>query len=65
LEDSDGNNIGTVQETLTNPLNFKANVNSVRLGLGTRINLSVFKIFASYTLQEYNNISAGIAISVR
>lgn len=65
LEDSDGNNIGTVQETISNPLNFKADVNSVRLGLGTRINLSVFKIFASYTLQEYNNISAGIAISVR
>lgn len=65
LEDANGNTIGTVQETLTNPLNFKADVNSARFSLGTRINLSVFKIFGSYTLQEYSNISAGIAISVR
>ncbi len=65
LEDEDGNMIGTIQETLTNPLDFKADVNSLRLGVGTRINLSVFKIFASYTLQEYSNLSAGIAISVR
>lgn len=65
LEDEDGNTIGTIQETLTNPLDFKADVNSLRLGVGTRINLSVFKIFASYTLQEYSNLSAGIAISVR
>ena len=65
LEDSNGNTLGTVQETLTNPLNFKANVKSVRFALGTRLNLSVFKIFASYALQEYSNISAGIAISVR
>ncbi|MEZ4858921.1 MAG: DUF6588 family protein [Flavobacteriaceae bacterium] len=65
LEDANGNTIGTVQETLTNPLQFKANVNSARLTLGTRFNLSIFKIFASYTLQEYSTISAGIAISVR
>lgn len=65
LEDTNGNNIGTVNETLTDPLNFNANVNSFRLGAGARLNLGFFKIFASYTLQEYSNISAGIAFSVR
>ena len=65
LEDEQGNDLGNVSETLTDPLNFKTNVNSFRLGVGTRINLSVFKIFASYTLQEYSNLSAGIGISVR
>ncbi|MEZ4875462.1 MAG: DUF6588 family protein [Flavobacteriaceae bacterium] len=65
LEDENGNTIGSVQETLNNPLNFKSDVSSVRLSLGTRFNLSVFKLFASYALQEYSNISAGIAVSIR
>jgi hypothetical protein len=65
LEDSNGNFLGTVQETIADPLDFKANVSSMRLAAGLRLNLSVFKIFASYALQEYNTISAGIAVSVR
>lgn len=65
LEDGAGNDLGTVSETLTDPLNFKVNVNSVRMSVGTRFNIGVFKIFGSYTLQEYSNISAGIAVSVR
>jgi len=65
LEDGDGNFLGTVQETISDPLDFNANVGSMRLGAGLRLNLGVFKIFASYTLQEYSNISAGMAVSVR
>lgn len=65
LEDANGNYLGQLNETITDPLQFKSDVNSLRLGVGMRLNLSIFKIFASYTLQEYSNISAGIGISVR
>ncbi len=65
LEDANGNYLGQLSETISDPLQFDANVSSLRLGAGVRLNLSIFKIFASYTLQEYSNISAGIAFSVR
>lgn len=65
LEDANGNNLGQLSETITDPLQFKTEVDSFRLGAGMRVNLSIFKLFASYTLQEYSTISAGIAISVR
>lgn len=51
-------------ETLTPPsLDF--NASGVKTTLGARISLGFFKIFADYTLQEYNTVSAGIAISIR
>ena len=65
LEDGDGNFLGTVRETISDPLDFNANVGSMRLGAGMRVNLGVFKVFVSYTLQEYSNISAGMAVSFR
>lgn len=65
LEDSDGNTIGNVTESLSDPLDFSANTGGLRGTVGMRINLSVFKIFADYTLQEYNTLTAGIAVSVR
>lgn len=33
--------------------------------VGARLSLGFFKIFASYTLQEYNALNAGIAFSIR
>ena len=65
LEDSNGNMVGTVTETISDPINIKANNGSLKGTLGTRLNLSVFKIFADYTFQEYSTLSAGIAISIR
>jgi hypothetical protein len=65
LEDSAGNSLGNVTETISNPINIKANNGSVKGTLGARLNLSIFKIFADYTFQEYSTLSAGIAISVR
>ncbi len=65
LEDGNGIPLGQVNETITNPLQFKANVNSPRFGLGMRVNLAIFKLFASYTIQEYNTFSTGISVSVR
>lgn len=65
LEDGDGNDLGEISETLKDPINFNANIGGVRGTVGFRLNLSVFKIFADYTLQEYNTLTAGIAVSVR
>ena len=47
LEDGNGVPLGQINETITNPLQFKADVNSPRFGLGMRVNLAIFKLFAS------------------
>lgn len=65
VEDSNGNQIGTVNESITDPLNLGFNNNGMRATIGTRLNLAFFKIFADYSLQEYNTVSAGIALSFR
>lgn len=65
LEDSNGNTIGTVNESIVDPLNLGFNINGMRATLGTRLNFGFFKIFADYSLQEFNTISAGIALSFR
>lgn len=54
-----------LKETLTDPVSVEFDASGVRATLGTRLNLGFFKIFADYTLQEYNTISGGIAFSFR
>ncbi|MGB1136536.1 MAG: DUF6588 family protein [Flavobacteriaceae bacterium] len=44
---------------------FKTHVNKPRFGLGMRLNLAIFKLFASYTIQEYNTFSTGSSVSIR
>lgn len=65
VEDDNGNQIGTVNESITDPLNLGFDVNGMRATIGTRLNLAFFKIFADYSVQEYNTISAGVALSFR
>lgn len=65
IEDSNGNQIGTVDETVSNPINIAFEANGMRATIGTRINLGIFKIFADYTFQNYNTATLGIAFSVR
>ncbi len=54
-----------VKETLTDPISVDFDASGVRATLGTRLNLGFFKIFADYTVQEYNTITGGIAFSFR
>ncbi len=55
---------GSYEENLTPPdLEFSAG--GFKTTIGTRLSLGFFKIFADYTLQEYNTVSAGIALSIR
>lgn len=65
IEDGNGNYRGTVNESISDPINLAFAANGMRATLGTRLNLSIFKIFADYTLQEYNTATLGIAFSVR
>ncbi|MGO4912175.1 DUF6588 family protein [Leeuwenhoekiella sp. W20_SRS_FM14] len=59
------NGSATNNGTITNPIMLSYNPSSVRASLGARLNLAFFKIFADYTVQEYSNVSAGIAFSFR
>ena len=54
-----------VSRTLTDPLSLSSNVSGVRANAGLRLSLGFFKLFGSYTLQEYNTLNVGIAFSFR
>jgi hypothetical protein len=54
-----------VQETITDPVNLSFDAGGFKTTLGARISLGFFKIFGSYTFQEYNTLNAGIAFSFR
>ncbi|MFD0993260.1 DUF6588 family protein [Tenacibaculum geojense] len=58
-------NLSNTERTLQDPLNLDFDANGFRTTLGARISLGFFKIFADYTLQEYNAVNAGIAFSFR
>jgi len=55
----------TVTKNLTVPTGLEFDSSGFATTLGARLSLGFFKIFASYTLQEYNALNAGIAISIR
>lgn len=48
------------------PINIDYKMKSgVKATIGTRLNLAWFKIFADYSIQEYNTVNAGLAFSFR
>ncbi|HEY9168017.1 MAG TPA: DUF6588 family protein [Lutibacter sp.] len=55
----------TERKEVTNPINLDFDASGVRATVGTRLSLGFFKIFADYTIQEYNTLAAGIAFSYR
>lgn len=64
LEYQTGNPLApTLMETVTDPLNLETDASGFRTTVGARLSLGFFKIFADYTLQEYNTFSTGIAFS--
>ena len=60
-----GNTVGTITETISNPVNLDFEANGIRTTLGARLNLGPIKIFGDYTFQKFNTLSAGLAISIR
>jgi hypothetical protein len=65
VEHSSGIVVGTVEESIVDPIKLDFKTNSTRTTLGARINLGFFKIYGDYTLQEYNTLSTGIAFSFK
>lgn len=65
IEDENGNYLGSTTQTIKDPINIDFDANGLRANIGARLNLSIFKIFADYTFQEYNTATLGIAFSVR
>lgn len=65
VQDSNGNTISTVTETVSNPVNLNFEANGIRTTLGARLNLGPIKLFGDYTFQKFNTLSVGIALSIR
>lgn len=65
VQDSSGNTVSTVNETVSNPVNLDFEASGIRTTLGARFNLGPIKIFGDYTFQKFNTLSAGIAVSIR
>lgn len=65
LENSSGVIIGSVDESISDPINLDFDANGLRGTFGARLNIGFFKIFGDFTIQEYNTLSAGIAFSFR
>ena len=61
---SEGGQTYTYSETLTPP-NMEFDAGGLKTTIGARFSLFFLKIFADYTIQEYNTVSAGIALSIR
>ena len=55
----------TITESITDPISLKFKSTGARATVGARLNLTFFKIFADYTLQEYNTATLGFAFSFR
>jgi hypothetical protein len=58
-------NYGPISKPISDPINSEFSAGSFRTTIGTRLSLGFFKIFGSFTLQEYNTANLGIAISLR
>lgn len=65
VEDSSGNTVSSVSESLVDPLSIRYDSSGTRLTMGARLNLLFFKVFTDYTIQEYNTLNVGFAFSFR
>ena len=66
IQSSDGSDQGTtITESISDPIGLKFKSTGTRATLGARLNLTFFKIFADFTLQEYNTATLGFAFSFR
>ncbi len=54
-----------VEESITDPFSIKTSSGSINATIGTRVSLGFFKLYGSYSLQEYNTINTGIAFIFR
>lgn len=65
IKDDNGNTLNTITETVIDPVALGFNITGMRTTLGARLNLGFFKVFADYTIQEYQTATIGMAFSFR
>ncbi len=66
IKDTLGNIINTVSEEIVDPIDINyTQPKKVKATVGMRLNLSVFKIFADYSIQDYGTLNTGIAVSFK
>ena len=51
--------------SITDPLSLNYSANSTLATIGARLNLAILKIYAQYSLQEYQTASVGISVGLR
>ena len=52
-------------KSLNNPISFENSYTGANAMIGVRANLAFIKLFANYTLQEFNTLNAGVSFSFR
>ncbi len=63
--DVDDNGSISSDEIVTDPLQLSFVQSGIKSTIGARINLGPLKIFGDYSLQKYQTVTAGLAISIR
>ena len=51
--------------SITNPISLDYSAGSTLATIGARLNLAILKIYAQYSIQEYQTLSAGVSIGIR
>jgi hypothetical protein len=51
--------------SITNPISLDYSASSTLATIGARLNLAILKIYAQYSIQEYQTLSAGVSIGIR
>ncbi len=66
IENTVGIITDTIPEEITDPINIHYKMSKqLKATLGMRLNLSVVKLFADYSFQDYGTLNAGLAISFK
>lgn len=53
------------KRTISDPVDSKFDAGGFKTTAGVRLSLGFFKIFADYTLQDYNTVNLGVAFGIR
>jgi len=62
IEDEDGNYLGTINESITDPLALDYDMSGMNAGIGIKLKLIFLNIYVDYTIQKYPVAHTGIGI---
>ncbi len=64
IQDSNGNTLGSQDETVTDPLQLDFDSSGVSAGIGVKLKLWILSIYADYTFQKFPVAHAGIGLKI-